>query len=103
MDEFSLHLSKRLGLKNLDLFRKKSNISQKSMSNYIWQKKNSQENYELKYGVSIQGQRILLIDDIVDSGYTISSLATKLFEAGANTVFPFALADASNERTVDND
>ena len=73
------------------------------MSNYIWQKKNAQENYSINSSVSVIGQQILLIDDIVDSGYTISSLGEKLIEAGAKGVFPCALSDASNERVVDND
>ena len=103
VDDFSLNLSKRLGLRFTPLFSKKSNVSQKSMTNYIWQKKNAQENYMISGSVSIVGQQILLIDDIVDSGYTISSLGEKLIEAGARGVYPFALSDASNERVVDND
>ncbi len=103
VDDFSLNLSKRLGLKFTPLFSKKSNVSQKSMTNYIWQKKNAQENYMISGSVSFVGQQILLIDDIVDSGYTISSLGEKLIEAGARGVYPFALSDASNERVVDND
>ena len=103
VDDFSLNLSKRLGLRFTPLFSKKNNVSQKSMSNYIWQKKNAQENYSINSSVSVIGQQILLIDDIVDSGYTISSLGEKLIEAGAKGVFPCALSDASNERVVDND
>lgn len=103
VDDFSLNLSKRLGLRFTPLFSKKSNVSQKSMTNYIWQKKNAQENYMISGSVSVVGQQILLIDDIVDSGYTISSLGEKLIEAGARGVYPFALSDASNERVVDND
>jgi ATP-dependent DNA helicase RecQ len=103
VDDFSLNLSKRLGLRFTPLFSKKNNVSQKSMSNYIWQKKNAQENYSINSSVSVLGQQILLIDDIVDSGYTLSSLGEKLIEAGAKGVYPFALSDASNERVVDND
>jgi ATP-dependent DNA helicase RecQ len=103
MDEFATNLSKRLGLRYMPLFSKKSNVSQKSMTNYIWQKKNAQENYGINTSISVIGQHILLIDDIVDSGYTISSLGEKLLDAGARGVYPFALSDASNERVVDND
>jgi ATP-dependent DNA helicase RecQ len=38
---------------------------------------------------------VLLIDDMVDSRWTITVLAFKLREAGSGPVFPFALADSS--------
>jgi ATP-dependent DNA helicase RecQ len=103
MDEFARNLSKRLGLTVGSFFSKLSNVSQKTMTNFIWQKKNAQENYALNQYLNLVGQQILLIDDIVDSGYTLSALGEKLLDAGAKGVYPFALADASNERIFDND
>jgi ATP-dependent DNA helicase RecQ len=35
-----------------------------------------------------------LVDDIVDSGWTLAALAMKLKKAGAKDVIPFALATA---------
>jgi ATP-dependent DNA helicase RecQ len=36
----------------------------------------------------------LLVDDIVDSGWTLAALAMKLKKAGAKDAIPFALATA---------
>jgi ATP-dependent DNA helicase RecQ len=36
----------------------------------------------------------LLVDDIVDSGWTLAALSMKLKKAGAKDVIPFALASA---------
>jgi ATP-dependent DNA helicase RecQ len=38
---------------------------------------------------------VLLVDDMVDSRWTLTILAWKLRNAGAGPVFPFALADSS--------
>ena len=101
MDEFAENLAKRMNIKFVKCFEKINNLSQKSMENYVWQKKNAKENYRLIYkGVS--NKNILLIDDMVDSGYTLTYQAIKLLEEGANCVIPMALADSS-VRSVDND
>ena len=102
MDEFAKNLASKLNLTFIDCFNKLENTNQKSMANYIWQKKNSQENYSLKDGVQIQNKVILLVDDMVDSGYTLTYLGIKLLGAGASDVIPMALADSS-ERVIDND
>jgi ATP-dependent DNA helicase RecQ len=36
----------------------------------------------------------LLVDDIVDSGWTLTAIGIKLRDAGARGVIPFALASA---------
>ncbi|MBZ5569725.1 MAG: hypothetical protein LAN64_18000, partial [Acidobacteriia bacterium] len=43
----------------------------------------------------IQGSPVLLVDDMVDSRWTFTTLAAKLRQSGTGPVFPFALADAS--------
>jgi ATP-dependent DNA helicase RecQ len=44
---------------------------------------------------SVRPKPVLLVDDIVDSRWTLTVLAWKLLTAGAGAVFPFALADSS--------
>ena len=41
-------------------------------------------------------KNILLIDDVVDSKWTFTVCGYRLMEAGAEKVYPFALADSSN-------
>ena len=40
-------------------------------------------------------KRILLIDDVVDSKWTLTACGYNLMKAGAEKVYPFALADSS--------
>ena len=49
----------------------------------------------MKDGVRIP-KNILLVDDVVDSKWTFTVCGYRLMEAGAEKVFPFALADSSN-------
>ena len=48
----------------------------------------------VKEGVEIP-QRILLVDDIVDSKWTLTVCGYRLMEQGCQEVYPFALADSS--------
>jgi ATP-dependent DNA helicase RecQ len=43
----------------------------------------------------VRPEPVLLVDDMVDSRWTLTVLAWKLLKAGAGPVFPFALADSS--------
>jgi hypothetical protein len=82
MDEFATNLSKRLGLRYMPLFSKKSNVSQKSMTNYIWQKKNAQENYGINTSISVIGQHFLLRPQLLleafPRGFRLVNCATSL-------------------------
>ena len=42
------------------------------------------------------GKGLLLMDDMVDSRWTLTVCGYRLMEAGAEKVYPFALADSSN-------
>lgn len=42
------------------------------------------------------GKGLLLMDDMVDSRWTLTVCGYRLMEAGAERVYPFALADSSN-------
>jgi ATP-dependent DNA helicase RecQ len=53
--------------------------------------------YEISAALSSQlnGQSVLLVDDVVDSGWTCTVVARLLRRAGAGAVYPFALALAA--------
>ena len=42
-------------------------------------------------------QRVLLVDDVVDSRWTMTVCGYRLMEAGCAEVYPFALADSSQK------
>ncbi|HEX2903866.1 MAG TPA: RecQ family ATP-dependent DNA helicase [Jatrophihabitans sp.] len=53
--------------------------------------------YRMPPGLSVQlaGRTVLLVDDLIDTGWTMTELAWLLTEAGASAVLPFALAVAA--------
>ena len=52
----------------------------------------------------IEGKRLLLVDDVITTGATVTACAQALLDAGAESVFAVALAavefDAPPERTT---
>ena len=52
--------------------------------------------YSSCFGAQIKGRRVLLVDDVVTSGSTLSACAKVLVEAGAEEVWCVTLAQAGN-------
>jgi len=69
---------------------------QKDMENSVHQCRNLDGTFAVDRASVLAGP-VLLIDDVVDSGWTLSVAASLLREAGSGPVFPFALASASPE------
>ena len=69
---------------------------QKMMQNSYFQYKNAIEKLKiLEDIVDIKGKNIILIDDLVDSKWTLTVAGGLLHKAGAEKVYPFCLADSS--------
>jgi ATP-dependent DNA helicase RecQ len=100
---FAYRLATRFGIPCYDIITKNENTrSQKEMENSQMQCLNAMKSFmfsqELDDKVisSITGANILLVDDIVDSRWTLTVAGNILMSNGANSVFPFALAAASD-------
>ncbi len=86
-------LGTRLGLPAIEAATKsKHNRPQKEMQNSYHQARNVQSAFGVDRQLSGHG---LLVDDIVDSRWTLTVIGSLLREAGAETIYPVALADAS--------
>ncbi|PID43794.1 MAG: ATP-dependent DNA helicase RecG [Proteobacteria bacterium] len=91
---FSRRLAVRLGLPFVDAIRKvKDNQPQKSQQNRFHQCRNLDGAFEVTQ--LCQGEPVLLVDDIVDSGWTLTVIAALLQQAGSGVVYPVALASSS--------
>ena len=91
--DFAARLANKLGLKFLPLVEKtKDNEPQKAQQNRFHQCRN------LDGVFSIAGKPpadpVLLVDDVVDSAWTMTVVAALLRQAGAGPVWPMALATA---------
>lgn len=97
--EFTLRLASSLKLEFVDALEKTEARQQKEMENSAHQCANAYTSFWVKDGVRIP-KNILLVDDVVDSKWTFTVCGYRLMEAGAEKVFPFALADSSNREDL---
>ena len=93
--DFAQRLATALKLPFRVALRKtESRPEQKEMANSVQQARNVEGSLSVVPQNLMQGP-VLLVDDIVDSGWTFTIAAALLRENGCGPVHPFALADAS--------
>ena len=95
--EFAARLAERLDLPFLQLLQKQNSRQQKDMENSYYQCRNAWESFSCIPGIPVP-ERIILVDDIVDSRWTMTVCGCLLTQAGCKLVFPFALADSSEKK-----
>ena len=79
----------------VELLNKSSARQQKEMENSAYQCANAYQSFAVKEDICIP-LNILLVDDMVDSRWTFTVCGYRLMEAGAEKIYPFALADSGN-------
>jgi ATP-dependent DNA helicase RecQ len=92
--DLARRLAAALGLPCEDVVvRVRDTERQKLMQNSPQQYGNVRGAFEIRGSVS--GEPVLLVDDIVDSRWTLTAVGWKLLEAGSGPVHPFALTDTA--------
>ena len=91
MEFLSCRTAQLLGLKWAKLLKRHSNVEQKTLS-YTERLKNIALSFDNPRKVDIKGKHIILMDDIVTSGATLSAAARKLRKNGAKSVFCAVIA-----------
>ncbi|MFC6443375.1 RecQ family ATP-dependent DNA helicase [Paenalcaligenes hermetiae] len=92
--DFARRLAARLKLPFLDAVHKvKNNQPQKAQQNRFHQCRNLDGVFGIENG--IPSEPVLLVDDIIDSGWTLTVIAALLQQAGSGIVYPVALASSS--------
>jgi ATP-dependent DNA helicase RecQ len=91
---FARALADALGLPAIEAVRKiRDNRPQREMENSTQQLRNVLGTFGVETSV-VEPSPVLLVDDIVDSGWTLTVIASALLEARCGPVHPFALARA---------
>lgn len=91
---FARRLAQRLGLPFVDAVSKvRNNQPQKGQQNSFHQCHNLDGVFEITQ--HYPDQPVLLVDDIVDSGWTLTVIAALLQQVGSGAVYPVALASSS--------
>jgi ATP-dependent DNA helicase RecQ len=92
---FASRLAEYLGLLHRDaLVKVRETLPQKRMQNPIQQARNVIGAFEVDRDEVLEGP-VLLVDDMVDSRWSITVCGIELAMAGSGPVFPVALADTS--------
>lgn len=92
--DFAERLAQSLHLKIVDALKKTDAEPQKTMENSAHQCANAYASFSVKENIQLP-KRMLLIDDVVDSKWTLTVCGYRLMSAGVEKVYPFALADSS--------
>lgn len=89
---FARRLAEALGIDFVDaVVRVADNQPQKEMQNSHQQARNVLDAFEVR---DVGAGPVLLVDDIVDSRWTLTVIGNLLLQAGSGPVYPFVLADA---------
>ncbi len=96
--DFARRLAVALGLPfHACLIKTDNRPEQKAMANSAQQARNVEGSLGFSQSPVLPGPA-LLVDDIVDSGWTFTVAASLLRERGCSAVFPFALADTGSRQ-----
>ena len=94
--DFSNRLAESLGLTFVELLKKSNTRQQKEMQNSSFQCGNAMHSFSLLDGVEVP-DKVLLVDDVVDSRWTLTACGYYLSQGGCGEIYPFALADSSQK------
>jgi len=93
--DFAARLAQRLALPFVDaIIKVRNNEPQKMQQNRFHQCRNLDGVFQIAAGIPVGP--VLLVDDIIDSGWTMTVLAALLQQAGSGSVFPVALASTTS-------
>lgn len=93
--DFACRLAASLSLPFVDVVSKvKGNQPQKGQQNRFHQCRNLDGAFAINQAILLDTP-VLLVDDIVDSGWTLTVIAALLQQAGSGVVYPVALASSS--------
>jgi ATP-dependent DNA helicase RecQ len=74
------------------LIKTKSTVEQKIFESTVSKKENVKDAFDYQPAAEIEGKKIILIDDIFDSGATIKEIGSLLTKLGATAIAPLTIA-----------
>jgi ATP-dependent DNA helicase RecQ len=96
-------LAEKLNFSSASCIKKiRNNDQQKYMENSSYQKMNLDGVFSVTDSHKLKNKNIILIDDVVNSKWTLTVCAALLKEAGAKKVYPLALAARNGDNIVEH-
>lgn len=96
VEDFTKRLANSLGINYVSTLAKREAKPQKAMQNSNYQYQNAFESFYVNNQNNIP-KKLILVDDIVDSKWTLTVCGYLLMKEGCEAVYPFALADSSTQ------
>lgn len=91
--DFAIRIAERLGITYREALEKVQDVRcQKELNTNYYQFQNANDSFEV---TQVIGENVLLVDDMVDSKWTLTTCGYKLRKAGSGRVFPYALANSA--------
>ena len=94
--DFTKRLADKCKIPYVELLQKTPAAQQKHMENSAHQCANAYKSFSVISGAKVP-EKVLLVDDMVDSKWTLTVCGYRLMECGCQEVYPFALADSSQK------
>ena len=95
--DFAMRLAAKAHLQFAELLEKSEASQQKEMENSAFQCNNAMNSFRILN--TRMPEKTILVDDVVDSKWTLTVCGYKIMEGGCQEVYPFALADSSHEES----
>ena len=92
--KFARELAQSLKIQFVELLDKHESPKQKEMENSAYQLENALKSFTVKENATMP-DKVILVDDTVDSRWTLTVCGYRIMEKGTSEVYPFALADDS--------
>ena len=90
--EHARRLAERMHLRYAEAIEKvQDSVCQKELNTSFRQHQNAEASFKVN---QVLEENVLLVDDMVDSGWTLTVCGFRLMEKGCQEVYPFALADS---------
>ena len=96
VSDFAKRLAKSCKILCAELLQKTPAEQQKRMENSAHQCANAFRSFSVIEGTEMP-EKVLLVDDVVDSRWTLTVCGYRLMESGCHEVYPYALADSSQK------
>ena len=98
---FSRAIAKRSGFVHISLLRRLKHGKQQKYLHLDERIENVKGMFSSKNPKSISGKNIIIVDDLVTTGATVSEAARVLYEAGAKEIICVCIAEADGRNRVD--